>query len=153
AAMPLPIMIVAISRAARIATARATGRMIAPGDHFTRPVQRSQSGRGLPSSHSSTVKMHRRKRISSGAITRRLRTSLFFCNAAEPAGAPGIVTDGCMKLLCSEVGPVDAGDVELGVADLPKKIVAHAQFAGGADQEVGVGEAGGIEAVGYQVFV
>src|SRR5882724_6820757 len=129
AAIPLPLRIVAISREARRAMPTHTGRIAAPADQVMRPVQYSHCGSGVPSIHSSRAKTPRTKRIRMGPITRRLRTSLFRFDSAESASSPCIVTDGGMKLLCSEVGPVDAGDMEFGITDLPQKIVAHPQFA------------------------
>ena len=53
----------------------------------------------------------------------------------------------------AEVGPEDVADEQLGVADLPEEIVADAHLAGGADEQVGVGHAGGVEVVGDRLFV
>ncbi len=64
---------------------------------------------------------------------------------SEAAVAGGVVAEGFVKFLDGEFGPEDFGDVEFGVGDLPEEEVGDAQFASGADEEVGVGHAGGVE--------
>ncbi len=63
------------------------------------------------------------------------------------------VSEGRAEIVSFEFGPVTIGDPEFGVADLPEQEVADAKFAGGADDEVGVGHAGGHECGGDGVFV
>src|SRR5260221_477826 len=67
--------------------------------------------------------------------------------------AGGVGSDGLVEGGSVEVRPVRLGHVQLGVADLPEEVVADAEFAGGADEEVGVGEAGGVEVCRDRGFV
>src|SRR5690606_39660899 len=66
----------------------------------------------------------------------------------EAAVAVLVVADGGVEGLAAEVGPEGLRDVELGVGDLPEEEVRDAHLAAGADEEVGVGEAGGVEGGG-----
>ena len=47
-----------------------------------------------------------------------------------------------------EIGPESFGDVDFGVGDLPEQEIADAHFAAGANQQVGIGQAGGVEMFG-----
>src|ERR1044072_4083721 len=60
-----------------------------------------------------------------------------------PAVGRGEGFDGAMKAGFGAVRPEDIANVKLGVADLPEEIIADAHLAGGADEQVGVGHAGG----------
>ena len=52
-----------------------------------------------------------------------------------------------------EVGPERLGDVQFRVGDLPEQEIADAHLAGRADQQIGIGTGGGVEAGRDQVFV
>src|SRR5215469_14901662 len=71
-----------------------------------------------------------------------------FAEATEAAVALLISGDGFDEVDAAEVGPEAIGDEDLGVGDLPEKEVGDALLAGGADEEVGVGHADGVERVG-----
>src|SRR5262249_62345077 len=58
--------------------------------------------------------------------------------AAEPPLAGGVIAQGLVEQLRREVRPVDGGNPQLGVRDLPEQVVAHAHLAGRADQKVRV---------------
>jgi hypothetical protein len=76
-----------------------------------------------------------------------------FVEATEAAVAALVVGDGFDEMQAAEVGPEAVGDEDLGVGDLPEKEVGDALLAGGADEEVGVGHAGGVERAGDGGFV
>ena len=78
--------------------------------------------------------------------------SVGLIDAAEAAAAGCEIAQGFVEFFDGEFGPEGVGDVELGVADLPEEVVADAHFAGGADEEVGVGHAGGVEVFGEGLF-
>ena len=65
--------------------------------------------------------------------------------SAEAAIALFEVFECSAEIFGFEFGPVTIGDPEFGVTDLPEQEVADAEFAGGADDEVGVGHASGHE--------
>ena len=48
-------------------------------------------------------------------------------------------------MAAAEVGPERVGDPDLGVRDLPEQEVADAHLAARADQQIGIGLAGGVE--------
>ncbi len=52
-----------------------------------------------------------------------------------------------------KIGPERFGYVHFGIRDLPKEEVAHAHFAAGANQKIGVGQSGGIEMIGNRLLV
>ncbi len=58
-----------------------------------------------------------------------------------------------MKRRLVEFGPAFIGDPDFGVADLPEQEIADPHFAGGANQQIGVGRAGRIEMIGDRRFV
>src|SRR5436305_1348047 len=65
---------------------------------------------------------------------------------ATVAALPALVgQDRLEQVLAPEVGPQGLRHPDLRVGDLPEQEVADAQLAGGADEEVGVGLAGGVE--------
>ena len=64
--------------------------------------------------------------------------------SAEPAIACGVVAERFDEIGTAEFGPAFLRDLELGIADLPQQKVADSHFSGRADQEVGIGHAGGI---------
>ena len=65
---------------------------------------------------------------------------------AEAAFAPGVFGEGELELGLVEVGPEDGGEDDLGVGGLQEQEVAEAELAGGTDDEVRIGQAGGLEA-------
>ena len=66
-------------------------------------------------------------------------------SAPEPAGPPGELEERGVERLRPEVRPQHLGRVELGVGGLPDQEVRQALLAAGPDDEVGVGQAGGVE--------
>ena len=52
------------------------------------------------------------------------------------------------KVLLGEVGPEMVGYEDFGVGQLPEEEVADAEVATGADEQIGVGDAGSGEVVG-----
>ncbi len=58
-----------------------------------------------------------------------------------------------MEVCLGEVRPECVGDVNFGVAELPEEEVREAEFARGADEEIGVGEIAGVEMGGDGVAV
>src|SRR5665213_1006838 len=63
---------------------------------------------------------------------------------AESPIAAGEFADGFVKIIRAEVGPQHRADKQLGITDLPKKIIADPHLPGGADQQIRVGHAGGV---------
>ncbi len=57
-----------------------------------------------------------------------------------------VFADGVEEVALAEVGPEFFDDDHFGVADLPEEEVGESHFAGGADEEVGVGDVCGLEA-------
>ncbi len=64
---------------------------------------------------------------------------------AELAGALLVVGDGGDEMLAPEVGPAGRRDVDFAIGGFPEQKVGEAQFACRANQEVGIGDFGGIE--------
>src|SRR5437763_13559189 len=60
--------------------------------------------------------------------------------------------DRVVQIVFGKIRPEDVADVQLGVADLPEEIVADAHLAGGADEQIRVGCAGGVEVFGDGFF-
>src|SRR5512145_2000179 len=63
------------------------------------------------------------------------------------------VEDGLQEVPATELGPVDVGDPDLGVGDLPEQKVGDTHFAARSDQQVGIGQTRGVEAVGERLLV
>src|SRR6267154_6614358 len=55
------------------------------------------------------------------------------------------IFDGFEEVFPGEIGPELGSDVHLGVGELPEEKIREAHFAGGADEEVGVGVVAGVE--------
>src|SRR5690242_11687780 len=69
-------------------------------------------------------------------------------SAAEPTVPAGIRPERTQEVDVPEVGPVRLAEVELGGGALPEQEAAQALLAGGADDEVGIGLALGVEVPG-----
>ena len=79
-----------------------------------------------------------------------------FARGAETAVAAFAflkINQGFEKFRAGKIRPESFGDVNFGVGDLPEQKIADAHFAAGADEQVGIGEAGGIEMLGDGLFV
>src|SRR6201997_5329524 len=63
-----------------------------------------------------------------------------------------IVDEGFEEAGAIEIGPESFGDEDFGVGNLPEEEIADAHFAGGSDEEIGVGEIGGVEMAGEIFF-
>src|ERR1043165_2894292 len=75
---------------------------------------------------------------------------------ADPAVAPFArleVDDRLEEMPPAKIGPQHLGHVDLGVGDLPEEEVRDAQLAAGADEQVGVAGAGGVEVIGEEGLV
>src|SRR5271163_135517 len=59
------------------------------------------------------------------------------------------VGDGFEQMHPAEVGPEAVGDKDLGVGDLPEQEVRDALLAAGADDQIGIGHACGVEPLAY----
>ena len=73
-------------------------------------------------------------------------------DSAVATVACGVVFQGFVEFFVGEFWPGCGCDVEFGVGDLPEEIVADPHFASGADEEVGVWHAAGVEVVGDGLF-
>src|ERR1035437_8553831 len=51
-----------------------------------------------------------------------------------------------------KVGPASIRDPNLRISDLPQKEIAQAHLSAGADEQVGIGKAAGVEMVGDDLF-
>lgn len=69
-------------------------------------------------------------------------------DTAEAAVALRVVGDRGEEIGFGEIRPELGSDVDLGVAELPEEKIGKAEFARGADQEIGVGDVLGVEAFG-----
>ena len=67
--------------------------------------------------------------------------------AAEAAVAGRVGLDRPVQIAFFEFGPAAVGHPNLGIADLPEQKIADPHFAGRADQQIGVGHAGRVQAV------
>src|SRR5438552_1750130 len=72
---------------------------------------------------------------------------------AKSPVARGERSNRLVQLVLPEIRPEYITDVKLRVADLPEKIIADAHLAGGADKQIGIGHAGGVEMLGDGVFI
>ena len=95
-----------------------------------------------------------------GSLDRGRRRERFFwracereSDASEAAMASSIFLHGGQEIFLGEFGPRFWRDDDFGVAELPEEKVGEAHFAGGADEKIGVGGAGGVEAGGEGGFV
>ena len=68
--------------------------------------------------------------------------------AAEAAAAARVLVERVLEVARAEVGPELVDEDELGVGELPEQEVRDAQLAGGADEQVGVGQLGRVEVGG-----
>src|SRR4051812_46692403 len=57
-------------------------------------------------------------------------------------------SDRLVQMLFAKIRPERVTDIQLSVADLPEEIVADAHLAGGADEQIRIGHAGGVEVFG-----
>ena len=67
-------------------------------------------------------------------------------DSAEAAGATGVVLERGEEILPLEIGPEFFGHMDFRVAELPEEKIRNAHLAGGADEEVGVGHPGCVQA-------
>src|SRR5262249_4830199 len=75
-----------------------------------------------------------------------------FIQTAEPALAFLIIDDGGEKVRSAEIRPQRVSHINLRICDLPQKKIAHAHLAAGADQQVGIGQTGGVKVARDLVF-
>jgi hypothetical protein len=73
-------------------------------------------------------------------------------NAAVAAFAFLEIDQGVEQAGTIEIGPESFGDEDFRVGDLPEEEIADAHFAAGADEEIGLGEAVGVEMAGEFVL-
>ena len=59
-----------------------------------------------------------------------------------------VIHECLVQVPAPEVGPQGVGDPDLGIGDLPEQEVGDAQLATGADQQVRIGLAGGVQVLG-----
>src|SRR6516165_11217006 len=65
--------------------------------------------------------------------------------SAEPALAAPVFGDRGLEGRAVEIGPVGRNEDELAVGGLPQQKIRQALLAAGADNEIGVGQVGGVE--------
>ena len=74
-------------------------------------------------------------------------------DSSVAALAAVVFGDGVDEVLAGEIGPEFWDDVHFGVADLPKEKIRDPHFAGGANEEIGVGPVAGIKEAGEDLGV
>ena len=100
-------------------------------------------------SPSSTIAMTIGARMP--ALIRRVVSIGASCSVATLA--LGVLVDGGVQVGLAEVGPEGRREDQLGIRPLPEQEVAGALLAPGADDQVGVGLAGGVEMLGEPILV
>ena len=146
------------SISARIATTAATAASSAGGPHHT-----SATTAGI---RTTAVRMRRSIRRQPRTVIRptpaaawRLRIAARRPPAApraQSAVAPLALLEIDQRLeqpRARKIRPQRFGDVNFGVGDLPEQKIAHAHFAARADQQIGIGQSGGIEMIGDGLLV
>src|SRR5206468_4939868 len=63
-----------------------------------------------------------------------------------------VLEDGLEKMLAPEIRPICGSDPDFGIGDLPEKKVADAHFPAGADQQIGIRDARGVEKPRNRLF-
>src|SRR6478735_7497815 len=93
--------------------------------------------------------------ISSGAATAATRSIQGKPNqiAAISPFTPTELSDCLLQVVLAEIGPQRVDEHQLGIGTLPEQEIADALLAAGADQEVGVGHAGGQQLALEQILV
>src|SRR3989338_4371550 len=71
----------------------------------------------------------------------------------EPPFAPLVLGDGLHEILLRKIGPGLRRDIELGVGGLPQQEIGEPLLARGPDQQVRIGELGGVELPGEHGFI
>src|SRR5947207_6316229 len=74
---------------------------------------------------------------------------------SQPAKAsmpPVIFFERGIELWFTKVGPQGVGDYQFGIRDLPKKKIADAHFATGADKQIRIRKVAGVEVLGKDLF-
>src|SRR5450631_991104 len=73
-------------------------------------------------------------------------------DAAVAAFAFLVFDEGFEQAGAVEIGPERFGDEHFGVGDLPEEEIADAHFSAGTNQEIGIGQAVGVEVAGELIF-
>src|SRR4051812_34995588 len=97
-----------------------------------------------PSTAADTTLSSRPRKRAGGALV---------ADAAIATLAAAELGDGALEMLLAEVGPQRVDEHQLGVGTLPEQEIADALLAAGADQQVGIGHAGGQQLPLEQVLV
>src|SRR5687768_5527500 len=136
---------------------------MAPRPTSTRMTTKKPSAgrRKVASSASGTPTAAVSSRLTAASVPSRRRSSLpdgrglglVGGDAAVPALAALVLEDGLEQLAAPEVRPEGVGDPDLRVGDLPEQEVGDAHLAGGADQQVGIGQPGGVEVAAERLLV
>src|SRR5690242_13670742 len=90
------------------------------------------------------------ERVGEGWVTCRpsRRVAGAASSGTEPSLALGVGPDGAQEVDAAEVGPEGLAEVELRLRALPQQEPAEPLLAGGADHQVGIGLALGVEVLG-----
>src|SRR5918995_5959014 len=90
------------------------------------------------------------RRARSIACRLRARSRSLRATRSPPEAPPslGIRPQGAKEVHLTEVRPVRVGKVVLGMGRLPQQEAGQPDLAGGADDQVGVGDAGGVQVAG-----
>src|SRR5689334_1014969 len=108
-----------------------------------KPIHTAASSSG-PRTTADTTRVSRPRKRAGGALA---------TDAAIATLAAAELGDGALEVLLAEVGPQRVDEHQLGVGTLPEQEIADALLAAGADQQVGIGHAGGQQLALEQVLV
>src|SRR5438309_3671364 len=84
---------------------------------------------------------------SSGLVASATSIGHLLRPCAKATDAPLVRGDGLVEVSIGEIGPERLGAVELGVRRLPEQEIAESHLAGGADHQVRIGQAAGVEVI------
>src|SRR6478672_9285353 len=109
-----------------------------------KPYHTAASSSGPRIAADTTRSSRPRKRAGAAALA---------ADAAIATIAATELGDGPFEMLLAEVGPQGVDEHQLGIGALPEQEIADALLAAGADQEVGIGHAGGQQLAFEQILV
>src|SRR5262245_36000752 len=71
---------------------------------------------------------------------------------SKPPMPPVVLLERVVELQFAEIGPERLRHQQFGVGDLPEQKIADAHFAAGADEQVRIGQVGGVEVLAQNLF-
>src|SRR5579862_3962763 len=95
----------------------------------------------------------RMRRSILGLVSPTLCAGSCRAQTAVTALALLVVDQGLEKFRPEKIRPESFGNVNFGIGNLPEQEIGYAHFAAGADEQIGIGQAGGVEMFGDGLFV